>query len=91
MEMAALDYAFGEAGLRKLSCEVLDRNRRVLRLHRRFGFYEEGLFREHVRIGDTFETVHRLAMFRTTWREMRETQALRLKQWRWHERDARRD
>lgn len=71
MEFLALDEAFGAIGLRKLSCEVLGRNARVVKMHERFGFQREGLFREHVLIDGAFDDVHRLALFANEWTAMR--------------------
>lgn len=78
MEWLALDHAFGPLRLRKLNCEVLARNKRVLRLHARFGFVEEGVFAGHLRIGETFETVHRLAIFAPGWASSRDSHLHRL-------------
>lgn len=72
MEFLALDYAFDALGLHKLSCEVLDYNRPVIKLHQKFGFVEEGLFRDHHRIDDYFVNVHRLALMRSEWHEKRD-------------------
>ncbi|MEV6600217.1 GNAT family N-acetyltransferase [Actinoplanes sp. NPDC051346] len=40
LEQAAVRYAFGELGLRRLGGETLATNTQVLALHRRFGFRE---------------------------------------------------
>lgn len=80
MEFLALDHVFLEMKLRKLSCEVLARNEKVIRLHERFGFRTEGVFHDHLYIGGMLETVHRLAMFNSKWREGRSAHASRLKE-----------
>jgi UDP-4-amino-4,6-dideoxy-N-acetyl-beta-L-altrosamine N-acetyltransferase len=56
LELAALDFAFGDLGLLKLECQVIEGNLPVLRLHDRFGFSIEGfrkscLIRNNTRIG----------------------------------------
>jgi len=71
MERLALDHAFGPLGLHKLGCEVLARNRRVIRLHRSFGFRIEGVMRDQIRRPDGWETVIRLAMLAPRWHEVR--------------------
>lgn len=67
MELAALEYAFGELDLGKLWCEVLSSNPRVIAMHRKFGFLVEGTFRQHFELEGTLVDVVRLAMFRTHW------------------------
>lgn len=71
MEVKALDHAFGELGIRKLSCEVLDSNIAVVRMHEKFGFTEEGLFRQHAMKNGAPEDVHRLALFADDWHRNR--------------------
>jgi UDP-4-amino-4,6-dideoxy-N-acetyl-beta-L-altrosamine N-acetyltransferase len=72
MEVRALDHAFGELGIRKLSCEVLDSNISVVGMHEKFGFIKEGLFRKHALKNGAAEDVHRLALFAEEWRQNRE-------------------
>ncbi|MCL7751319.1 UDP-4-amino-4,6-dideoxy-N-acetyl-beta-L-altrosamine N-acetyltransferase [Guyparkeria hydrothermalis] len=71
MEFLALDYAFREIGLHKLSCEVLAFNTPVIKLHKRFGFSVEGIFRAHHKIGGEFVDVYRLGMLAGEWKTAR--------------------
>lgn len=71
MEFLALDHAFGVLGLRKLNCEVIGTNARVVRMHEKFGFQREGLFKAHVMIGNALDDVHRLALFADDWQAAR--------------------
>lgn len=71
MEFLALDFAFEKIKLNKLYCEVLAYNQPVLGLHKKFGFTEEGLFREQYYIKDKFVDVHRLAIFSDKWRTIK--------------------
>src|SRR5262249_45133126 len=53
VEFRMIERAFGEMGqgglgLRKLWCEVLVTNEPVLKLHQKFGFRQEALFRAHI-------------------------------------------
>ena len=48
VEYALLEYAFGIVGLSKLNCEVLATNPRVVKLHQKFGFQEEGIRRSNI-------------------------------------------
>jgi len=71
METCALDHTFGHLGLRKLGCEVLASNRRVIALHKSFGFRIEGLFRQHVILETGAADVVRLAMFADRWHTLK--------------------
>ncbi len=48
VEFWMLDYAFKEAGLEKLNCEVLEVNQPVIKMHQRFGFEVEGVRRKNI-------------------------------------------
>lgn len=71
MEFLALDYIFEVLSLHKLSCEVLGFNSSVIKLHQKFGFVIEGVFRAHHKIDDQFVDVYRLGIMNTEWREVR--------------------
>ncbi len=62
-----LRYVFDGLGLNKLCCEVLDTNRAVVDMHKRFGFQEEGLFRRHICKKGVWHDVVALAMLRDGW------------------------
>lgn len=76
MEFLALEQAFSKNNLRKLNCEVIGKNFRVVQLHKSFGFQQEGLFLSHILIGDEFENVHRLAIHQTEWEKIRQEKYL---------------
>ena len=67
IEYIVLRYVFEVAGLNKLWCEVLLENKGVWRLHERFGFTREALFREHVFKGGRFQDVVGLGLLRRDW------------------------
>ncbi len=46
MEYLTLKYVFGEMGLHRLSCTVLEFNEQVISFHKKFGFVEEGKYRQ---------------------------------------------
>lgn len=71
MELLALDFAFLNLELHKLSCEVLAFNTGVISLHKRFGFLEEGVFKDHKKLGGSFIDVYRMAIFATQWQDIR--------------------
>lgn len=80
MEFLALERVFGAFGLHKLSCEVLAYNEPVVRLHHKFGFVTEGVFREHHLGPDGFVDVVRLGLLSSDWAALRDDMRTRLKQ-----------
>jgi UDP-4-amino-4,6-dideoxy-N-acetyl-beta-L-altrosamine N-acetyltransferase len=72
MEYLALEYAFGRLELRKLCGEVLSFNEHVLKLHKKFGFHEEGCFRQHVLKNGEYEDVIAIGLLAEEWAEKRE-------------------
>lgn len=72
MEFLALDYAFGPLELRKLCAEVFLFNDKVLKLHKKFGFLEEGHFRQHVLKNGKYEDVIAIALFNDDWTSLRD-------------------
>ena len=67
MEKAALEYAFETLKIRKLECEVLSFNKRVVDFHRKNGFEIEGVFKDQYhRDGQMFD-IYRLAMHSNAW------------------------
>jgi UDP-4-amino-4,6-dideoxy-N-acetyl-beta-L-altrosamine N-acetyltransferase len=78
MEFLALEYAFNNLVLHKLECEVLSFNEAVLKMHQKFGFRVEGLFRDQQLRGDKFFDVYRLGLLESEWREIRDTLTSRI-------------
>jgi UDP-4-amino-4,6-dideoxy-N-acetyl-beta-L-altrosamine N-acetyltransferase len=72
MEYLALEYAFSELGLHKLHCEVFAFNTSVIKLHQKFGFQVEGVFREHHMVDGAFVDIYRLGILETEWSQKRE-------------------
>ncbi len=71
MEFLALDYAFKELCLHKLSCEVLAFNTPVIRLHEKFNFKVEGVLREHHLVEGNYVDVYRLGLLSQEWESHR--------------------
>lgn len=71
MEFLALEQVFGTFRLKKLSCEVLAFNESVVRLHKKFGFREEGVFREHHKMNEDYKDIIRLGLLAREWAETR--------------------
>lgn len=72
VECLMLEYGFEHLGLNKLYCEVLTTNEKVVSLHKRFGFVEEGLFREHVFKQGKFVDILFLALYSKRYFEIRD-------------------
>lgn len=78
MEFLALDYAFEQLKLHKLHCEVLAFNVPVLKLHQKFGFTVEGIFREQHKTATGFVDIHRLGLLAREWAEHRQQMQTKL-------------
>ena len=72
MEFLALEHIFTDLNLHKLHCEVLAYNTPVIKLHQKFGFQIEGIFRQHHRNNDEFIDIYRLSMLKNEWGNKRE-------------------
>ncbi len=70
MERVALQFAFQTLNIEKLSCEVLDFNESVIRLHQKFGFQIEGRFRKHHLHEGIRIDVLRMAIFKKDWQRV---------------------
>src|SRR5690606_22473244 len=68
MEYEALQYAFHDLNLHKLNCEVIATNDKVLRLHKKFGFLQEGLFRDFHFNGHEHVDVVRMGILCEEWK-----------------------
>jgi UDP-4-amino-4,6-dideoxy-N-acetyl-beta-L-altrosamine N-acetyltransferase len=70
-EYFVLQHVFHELQFNKLSCEVLDFNRGVLRLHQAFGFVQEGRLRRHIVRGEETHDVICLGILKSEWEAKR--------------------
>jgi UDP-4-amino-4,6-dideoxy-N-acetyl-beta-L-altrosamine N-acetyltransferase len=68
----ALDRAFGELGLHKLTAEILADNAAALTIQAAAGFRREGLLRAHVRKGGVYRDVIVLGLLAGEWAARRE-------------------
>lgn len=79
MEFLALDYAFDVLKLHKLCCEVLAFNTPVIKLHQKYGFQVEGIFREQHLVDGEYVDVYRLGILAPDWLKHRQEIEERLK------------
>ncbi len=71
MELVALTHIFEEIGVRKLCCEVFLYNKAAIKLHKKFGFQEEGYLRRHILKNGLYEDVVILTLFKKEWLELK--------------------
>jgi len=67
MEFLALEYMFDTLEMRRVCCEVFVFNEPVIKLHKKFGFVEEGVFVGHTLKNNKYEDVVSMAIFRDAW------------------------
>ena len=72
MEFLALEYMFTTLHMHKVCCEVFSFNESVIKLHKKFGFIEEGTFVDHVLKNDVYEDTVSLAIFKDSWDMLRQ-------------------
>ena len=68
IEYNAINYAFENLRLRKLNCEVLDFNTSVIKMHKKFGFIEEGIRRKHIIKNEKLVDVILLGLLDVEWK-----------------------
>lgn len=73
MEFLMLDHAFDDLKIHKLYCEVLAFNTSVIKLHQKFGFSIEGVFRQQHKVNDNFVDIYRLGILASEWKEYRQS------------------
>jgi UDP-4-amino-4,6-dideoxy-N-acetyl-beta-L-altrosamine N-acetyltransferase len=73
VEYNILKYVFDELNFHKLNCEVLGFNELVIKMHIKFGFVQEGIFKEHISKNNEYYDVYRLAIFAKDWQRNKET------------------
>lgn len=67
LEFTFVNQAFEIEHLHKLNCEVIAFNEPVIRLHKKFGFVEEGRRRDHVRRDGAFYDTVLLGITKEEW------------------------
>lgn len=72
MEYYFLTYSFDNFDIEKLNCEVLEINPSVIKLHKKFGFMEEGVFRKNILKNDKRIDVYRLGILKEEWYQIKD-------------------
>jgi RimJ/RimL family protein N-acetyltransferase len=68
VECLILRYFFDHMNMNRLQCEVFAENKSVIALHLKFGFRQEGLFRQYVFKDGRYRSVAYLALLREEYR-----------------------
>ena len=72
LEFSLINFVFTELGLEKLNCEVIETNEAVVRMHKKFGFIEEGFRRENIIKNNARIGVFFLGLTKSDWLRERE-------------------
>ena len=73
LEFGLINFVFQKVGLEKLNCEVIETNEAVVKLHKKFGFVEEGFRRENIIKNENRMGVFFLGLTRSDWEREKET------------------
>jgi UDP-4-amino-4,6-dideoxy-N-acetyl-beta-L-altrosamine N-acetyltransferase len=72
VEYTILDYVFETMQLNKLMCEVFSFNEKVIQMHKKFGFQQEGYFKEHILKDGVYHDVVALAILKSEWTKLKD-------------------
>lgn len=72
VEYNVLKYVFEELKLNKLCGEVLYFNEKVIKMHEKFGFKQEGYLRDHVRKNGNFVDVVTIGLLQSEWKTLKD-------------------
>lgn len=72
VEYNILNYVFEEMKFNKLMCEVFSFNEKVIQMHQKFGFKQEGFYREHILKDGKYYDVVALAILKHDWDTVKE-------------------
>ena len=72
LEFNLINFVFTELGLEKLNCEVIETNEAVVKMHKKFGFIEEGFRRENIIKNNARIGVFFLGLTKSDWLRERE-------------------
>ncbi|MEX6688452.1 UDP-4-amino-4,6-dideoxy-N-acetyl-beta-L-altrosamine N-acetyltransferase [Danxiaibacter flavus] len=68
IEFLVIDYVFNNLqNIRKINCEILSNNPKVIQMIRKFGFIEEGILRKQYVKDNVDLDLHLLAIFKDVW------------------------
>ncbi len=62
-----LDLIFNKLQIRKIWGETISTNKRILKIHRLFGFIKEGTYRKHIKVKNRYEDIILTSLFKNDW------------------------
>ncbi|KAB8135353.1 UDP-4-amino-4,6-dideoxy-N-acetyl-beta-L-altrosamine N-acetyltransferase [Gracilibacillus oryzae] len=68
MGQLAIDKMFSDLQMNKICAEVMETNKISLAYHKKLGFEREGLFKQHIKNGDSYLNVVTMALLRENWK-----------------------
>lgn len=71
LEFSLLDFVFNHIKLEKLNCEVIETNENVVKMHKKFGFIQEGFRRSNVEKNGERKGVYFLGITKKEWLDKR--------------------
>ena len=71
LECNIYDFCFDVLNLKKLCCDVLSVNKKVIAIHQKFGSKIEGLFKQHILKNKKYHNVIRMAILKKEWNKIR--------------------
>ena len=72
-ELLLLNYAFNIQNMHKVYCESLDYNKKVLSIHSKFGFKNDGIKRDHIYKNGKWNNIVVMSVIRKEFFEMKES------------------
>ena len=67
IEFKVLEYVFDKLKINRLYGKVMSNNKKVIRMHKNFGFTEEGILREAVFKNNHYYNIHYISMLKSEW------------------------
>ena len=69
-ELKLINIAFTQFKINRLHCEVLESNKNVIQLHKKFGFIKEGILRDYIQKNNQFHNVVILSILKKEWEKV---------------------
>ena len=66
-ELKILEYVFEKLKINRLYGKVMSNNKKVIKMHKKFGFIEEGILRESVFKNNQYYNIHYISMLKSEW------------------------
>lgn len=67
IEFSTIEYAFEKLNMRKIWGHIFSFNQRVIKLHKFFGYKQEGILVDHILKNGKFENLLIMSLFKSDW------------------------